>query len=283
MTIDAIHQAGLQTARVEQVDGSHVQARLLDQDALCWAQLAVPYAIAPGQDVLLAGNEDDAFYVIGVLSAPASPREWELPGGARAVCAGAGEEQTVELHSGDGRLLMEYNVKAKKTRVHVTEGDLEFVTSNGDIRFVSGGDISLTAKQGVAVQAAKYVELSAAAMESQTTTSLSLQPSLARVSASHTVVATETLDVATRRTTLTSKQFAGHFAHARLYFQTLEQIAGTVIQKARNVYQTVAELCQLKAGRTRTVVETSIHQKSETVVTKAEGDIKIDGKQIHLG
>jgi hypothetical protein len=276
-----MNQVGLQTARVERLDGSGVYVRFEHQDEMCLAQLAVPYAISTGQQVLLAGTVDDGMYVIGLLSAPS--REWDLPGGARAVCTGDGDEQTLELHSGDGRLLLEYDAQAKKTRVHVTEGDLEFVTTDGDIRFVSSGDITLAAQQGVAVRGAEYVQLSAAASEQQTATNLALQPTGARLSAPQAVIATETLDVATRRTSVTSKQFAGHFGHARLYFEIMESVAGTVMQKARNVYQTVAELCQLKAGRQRTIVETSIHQKSETVVTQAEGDIKIDGKQIHLG
>lgn len=63
----------------------------------------------------------------------------------------------------------------------------------------------------------------------------------------------------------------------------LETQADTVTAKAKNVYQSVEELDQLQAGRTRTLVEGSCHLQARDAFLNAGEDFKIDGKQIHLG
>ena len=63
----------------------------------------------------------------------------------------------------------------------------------------------------------------------------------------------------------------------------LETQAETVTAKAKNVYQSVEELSQLQAGRTRTLVEGSCHLQARDAFLNAGEDFKIDGKQIHLG
>jgi hypothetical protein len=63
----------------------------------------------------------------------------------------------------------------------------------------------------------------------------------------------------------------------------LETHAETVVAKAVNVYETVEELSQLQAGRTRTLVKGSCHLKARAAFLKAEQDFKVDGEQIHLG
>ena len=63
----------------------------------------------------------------------------------------------------------------------------------------------------------------------------------------------------------------------------LESIAGSVIAKARNIYQTVEELSQVRAGRMRTMVARTFHFKSKKAFVKAEEDYKIKAEKIHLG
>jgi hypothetical protein len=63
----------------------------------------------------------------------------------------------------------------------------------------------------------------------------------------------------------------------------LETQAETVVAKATNVYETVEELSQLQAGRTRTLVKGTCLLKARDAFLKAETDFKIDGTQIHLG
>jgi hypothetical protein len=63
----------------------------------------------------------------------------------------------------------------------------------------------------------------------------------------------------------------------------LETEANTVVAKADNVYQTVAELSQLQTGRMRTLVEGTCLLKARDAFLKAEQDFKVDGQQIHLG
>ena len=45
--------------------------------------------------------------------------------------------------------------------------------------------------------------------------------------------------------------------------------------KAKNVYQTISELSQLKAGRQRTLVDHTCHMKAKKTIYKSETDFKV--------
>ncbi len=72
-------------------------------------------------------------------------------------------------------------------------------------------------------------------------------------------------------------------ASSRWVVERMETLAGTLVERARNVYRTVEQLAQLKAGRMRTLVDQTFHFKSRRAFLKAEEDFKIKGEKVHLG
>ena len=71
--------------------------------------------------------------------------------------------------------------------------------------------------------------------------------------------------------------------YARMVLIRLETIADTLVEQAKNVYRTVAQLTQLKTGRMRTLVDETYQFKADKVFMKSEDDFKIKGEKIHLG
>ena len=52
---------------------------------------------------------------------------------------------------------------------------------------------------------------------------------------------------------------------------------------ARDLYQSVAELAQLRAGSLRTIIDGSVHLKAKEVFQRAIEGFKIRAEKIHLG
>ena len=63
----------------------------------------------------------------------------------------------------------------------------------------------------------------------------------------------------------------------------LELAARSVFEKFVRAYRRVAEAFHLKAGRVRTVVDGAWDVRAGRIEERADGDVRIDGNQIHLG
>jgi hypothetical protein len=69
----------------------------------------------------------------------------------------------------------------------------------------------------------------------------------------------------------------------RLVAEKIETTAGSIFEKARNVYRSVEELVQTSAGRMRTLVGQTYHLKAGKSVFRAKEIISLDADKIHLG
>ena len=63
----------------------------------------------------------------------------------------------------------------------------------------------------------------------------------------------------------------------------LELIAQRSFERYANATRWVKEAFQLRAGRVRTSVDSSYRVTAERIVERAEDDVRIDGRKIHLG
>lgn len=63
----------------------------------------------------------------------------------------------------------------------------------------------------------------------------------------------------------------------------LRTFADTVTEKTTTAYRWVRELLTVRAGESRRTVDGEDHSRSERSVTLAEGTVRIDGAQVHLG
>jgi hypothetical protein len=116
----------------------------------------------------------------------------------------------------------------------------------GDLAIAAAGDIDLVAGGQVRCRAAERVSVEAGSGEGRS--SLVLGSALAEL-------------VATR----------------------VETVADRIFEKARTVFRKVEDLHQLRAGRSRTVVEDGFYVQSGHTSIESSEEVKIDGKTIHLG
>lgn len=229
-----------------------------------WA-VPCPHGISPGDTVLVAGEETKDLYVIGVLDRVHPPlpagRKLVLENGARAEIDASAEGERLTVRSPSGELLLEYDPKAGKTRVHVPTGDLEFVARDGDIRFASGRDIRFAGRRSVELGSLGELRMGAPEIE----------------------VVARSGEIRIEEARYTGKRFQGAVGQVRLVLGRMETVARDVVEKARNVYRTAEGLFQTRAGRMRTLVGTTLQMKAGKAFLKSEEEFKVRAGKIHLG
>jgi len=243
-------------AEILQVDvrGQRVRLRLVgsDDDLGVWAQIAIAaaeIAIDVGDRVLVIGENPRDLYVIGVLQATRisshSPARLVSKGGAYATVAPSPEEQTLRVFSGCNELLFEYDEVKHSARINVECGDLEFVTRNGDIVFSSARDVLI---QGASIR-----------------------------------LSGERGEVQLEETTISGTRLLAHYKEARFISDRCEAAFHTLTEKVRYAFRVVEQLAQTKAGRIRTLVDSTYFFKAKRAFVKADEDYKIRAEKIHLG
>jgi len=82
---------------------------------------------------------------------------------------------------------------------------------------------------------------------------------------------------------LTSKRLSIKSFFADLVIARMETQTDTIIESAKNVYRTVKELTQLRAGRRRVFVDETYQVNADKVLLRSENDVKVKAEKIHLG
>lgn len=203
-----------------------------------------PAELFAGDRVLVAGD-GDRVYVIGVLDrARSSPAVVTRDGAAARLVEEEGRER-LEVRDRRGRLLFEYDPESGRGALSVPAGDLELRAPEGRIDLQAGRGIRLESPR------------------------MSLEAERAEVDFSETVYRGERLSATLNL--------------AELFLGKLATTASRILEKARDVYREVEKLHQLKAGRARELVSGSHYVKARRTYHYAEGTVKIDGQEIHLG
>ena len=86
-----------------------------------------------------------------------------------------------------------------------------------------------------------------------------------------------------QETRIAGKKLLGRIGDVQFIGRKIESVADTVLAKAKNMYRTISELSQLKAGRQRTLIENTSHMKARKTILKSEKDFKVKAEKIHLG
>ena len=279
-------------ARVLEVDnpGRRVRLRLTGypHEGSKWARIAISghHSLNPGDLALVVGEELSDLYLIGVLNGEnpshALEKKIALSGGTQAEAASRPEEQTLRVFSPKKELLFEYDEKNGRARVNMEAGDIEFVTQNGSITFASsreilfhGRSIGLTSMRGVCLGVMDAL--------GKLRSALTLQPGTAKVSSPQVDIEAERGNFQVENVRYAGQKLLSKIGQAKLKIDRLESTAATVIARAKNVFQTVEQLSQVKAGRMRTLVDKTFHFKSKKAYLKSEEDYKIKAEKIHLG
>src|SRR6185437_14135338 len=203
------------------------------------------YTPSVGDRVLVAGEDD--LYVIAVVSAaarpvtmwgdppypPAQPAALTLSDGATAAVEGDG----LALRDREGRLLIRY--EPGKAVLAVPEGDLELSAPNGRVVIKSGLDVSVEAARDVQQRAGRRVELGSG------------DDPQVRVERKAVSVRSDRLEVESKSARAVVGQLAliarSVATTANVLAQNVDRYeltADRIVEKSRDVFRDVADLCQ---------------------------------------
>lgn len=279
-------------AQVLDVDPEEDRARLRlagsDDDLGVWARIAITgcHELAKGDTALAIGEDPGDLYVIGLLNkrqgSTSSSKRLTLSSGAYAQAEGLQGEQIMQVFSRQNELLFEYDEENRSARVNMSSGDLEFVAQNGNIAFRSGREIAIHGEE-VRITSPATVRLGITDAIGKICSALTLHPRRTMVSSPEIGIQADRGDFAFDEAVYTGSRFLGRIGCAKLIADRLETMAESVVEKARNVYRTVEQLSQLKAGRVRTLVASTFYFRSRKAFLHSEEDYKIKAEKIHLG
>lgn len=204
-----------------------------------------------------------------------TPPEISTRDGASARVERHGEGEILTVRDRVGRVLFQYDAETGRGTLIMPEGDLRLCAPRGsielvaahEIRAVSGGEIALTS----ATAASLRVEA-----EGEGTSAVQLEGGALRVEAGES-------DLSLGDARARAGSLRATVESAELTFGTILRSAGRVIDQAENLYQRVSELCEVKAGRLRTLVREGLWMKGEDVTLLANKDVRVDGEHINLG
>ncbi|MFK5947444.1 MAG: DUF3540 domain-containing protein [Methylococcales bacterium] len=247
--------------------------------------LSLTQPLAIGDEVLIAGDDTENLYVIGILNmvTPAvSTAHQEIGYGAYIVKGESATSPSLQVFSKRNELLIEYDAASEKTRINIEKGNLEFSTQEGDIILDSSQNIYLNANT-IDLESRSNIQLSVKDALGQLISAISIKPKWLKLSS-------QQLDMSAQRTSLYSKStnfigesFKANIKESTLVSEKLTTLANTITENAKNIYRTVEELSQLRTGRMRTLVKNTLHIKANKTYMKSQDDFKVNAKKIHLG
>ncbi len=252
-----------------------------------WATAAMGYGQVAqcGQQVLIAGQDAQCLYAIGIIpgSQNAAPVEKRcLPGGGYAEISTADTQSFVRIFSAENNLVLEYNSRTRQTRIHADTGGLELVAPDGDLVFRAGKQIRLEA-DSVAIEASRVVDIGITHAIKGALSQLRLRSDTAKLQSPEVNVTAEKLNLSADRTAVKTSSLTGDLENIKVTSKRTELITETLISRCKNVYQSVEELCQLCSGRLRMIVKSTWHSRSQNTYLNTQEDFKVKADQIHLG
>jgi len=273
-----------------------VLVRPLDADPplTVWARLALPAMcnLAPGDRVLVGGASWDEPYVLGVLDVRGATSSSDSqatattnnvvrgPGDSCVAVQGPEGQERLQVYSQQRELLFEYDPRSGKSRLNVPIGDLELCVSNGDLALAAKGDVRI---QGARVEiAGKHGVRTAVETALGNATAIELRPQQAAISSNRLTVAARRADATIETANYAGKRYEGRIGAFCLVVGRMEVVASTIVEKTKNLYSTVAGLCQVKAGRMRSIVDSTFAVKARRAHLKTDEDFKIKGRKIDL-
>jgi hypothetical protein len=226
-----------------------------------------------GDRVLVAAGGDGS-YVIAVLHA-AKPLSITALDGATAEA----KDGALEVRDPEGRLLVRY--AAGVAEISAPERDLRLSAPNGRVVIEAGMDVSIEAARDLSQRAGRRLDLGAGAPDA--TPQLQIEPAGTRVKATKLEVETRTSRLVTGQATILARSIATTAEQLATSVSRYELTATKLVEKTRDTFRDVADLLQIRARRSRTIVaDTHAVHSRRTTLTSSE-ETTIDGKKILLG
>jgi hypothetical protein len=90
-------------------------------------------------------------------------------------------------------------------------------------------------------------------------------------------------DFAVEQAVYRGRKLDSRIDRARMIYDKLEITAQRMWQRSGHFFKQVQHLCQIQAGRMRTLVHGAQHTRSRRTTLIAREDVRIDGQKINLG
>ncbi len=274
-------------ARILSVDPEQRTARIyLDslsgiQEIRAVLALVPAVELAPDDRVLVAGEDIDSIYIIGVLSVQ-SPPTLRARDGSYVVLDDSEKGTFFQIYSKEGELLVEHDAEAAQTRIHAGAGDIEVSAPGGSMAFQAAEALSFRGET-ISLQAGQRLDASVQDRAGRTASSLSLAEHRASVHTSDLQCTTGRAGLLVDELKITGRKILGNIVQATIRADRLEARAQSIVSKAKNIFQSVENLTQLKTGRLKTLIRSTYHLKSKNTIMKSEDDFKVKADRINLG
>jgi hypothetical protein len=140
-------------------------------------------------------------------------------------------------------------------------GGATTVATDGDLAIVArGGRVSVRGSEGVALAGA---EVSA--------------------TAPRITLASDALDLASRAVSLVADVATTRFGAAKLVARTADAVLDRVFLRAERSFRQIEALDQTRAGQVDVVAKDCALFRGEHTIVGADGLVKVDGEQVHIG
>ena len=206
-----------------------------------------------------------------------------LSDGAVATTRCGRHGEVLELRSRSGELVFEYDAATGRSRIVVPSGDLELCAEQGNIDLVAGKSIRLIGKDSVEIESDRSVRFRIFDGIRRVTSSLSMRAGKMTVKGEQMACVAARAHVDIEHARFASKRLEVCAETVRTVASRVETLAGTLMENVGEAYRKVRRLSQLRAGRVRTLVDSTCHLKARKVYLRSEEDFRIDGKRIDLG
>ena len=265
----------------------HVRVRTNGESVDRYARLAVyPRPVLTcGDEVLTMADGDGRMYIIGILTCACDEDRADgrlyLEDGSFAEIDGSGTDERLKVFTKANDLVVDYHAGTNTVKVNTESGNLEFASATGSIAFHAAKDIVLSASR-VRLDADNDINLQVKAPTGGGP-ALSMKNHRLQLSSPAMDITSQRARLFFEEVKIAGKSLLGRITDVQFVGRQMESVVDTVIAKAKNVYRTISELSQLKAGRQRTLIENSCHMKARKMILKSETDFKVKADKIHLG
>jgi Protein of unknown function (DUF3540) len=266
----------------------YLRIRRAEDTADSYARMALyPRPLmAPGDKVLTMTDAGGQTYIVGILACRNEGRQSSdkirLSDGSVARIEGIPDNESLKFYSSKNELLIDYQSKTGTIKVHAPSGNLEFSAAKGSIAFHSAMDIRLNGNH-VALNARHDLHMGVQDPNGGAGPRISMKTRKMDLTTPVLDLTAQRAQLFLQETQIAGKKMMGRIGDVRFIARKIESVADTVMAKAKNMYRTISELSQLKAGRQRTLIEKTSHMKAQKTIMKSEQDFKVKAEKIHLG
>lgn len=195
----------------------------------------------------------------------------DLPDGSSAVLVGG----ALEIRDKEGMLRIRYS--GDEAEVSAPR-DLKLSAPRGRVVIDAATDVVTSAARDITYHAGRRLELCAAAAQR-----IELDPQRARIDASRLDVDAQETKLNTVAATVMARTLHSTAELLVTKAERYEIVATTLVTKAKDALHEVAELCESRIGRARTLVAGAFNLRSGRTVMVSKQETSIDGERILLG